>query len=92
MIKCEKCGKEIKNIITNVFTREGTDVRTEYELEKHLVDAVTFDTNVNWTGYELTEEEQKEQIECPHCHQYPFKNEEIQIYEIVRVVMFREGD
>lgn len=29
---------------------------------------------------------------CPHCKQFPFKYEEVQVYEIVRAVMFRRED
>lgn len=91
MIKCEKCGREIKSIITNIFTYNGGDWREELELEECPVDAVCFDTDANWCGYELEEEEQREQIKCPCCHQYPFENKEIQIHEIVRVVMFKNN-
>ena len=28
-------------------------------------------------------------ITCPHCGRFPLKSEEIQVYDIVRVVLFK---
>ena len=88
-IKCENCGKEIKHIITRSFDRFGNDFEDIRELTEYEVDAVGFDIDKNWCGYDLTENEQRELIECPYCHKYPFENNEIQIYEIVRVIGFK---
>lgn len=96
---CEKCGKEIDKVVTNRFDRDGSD----YELFYPLIDvdyreleedgkAVYFETDQNWTGYELTEEEQIEIIECPYCGKFPFKHEEVQVYDIVRVVCFKTNE
>ena len=38
---------------------------------------------------ELTEEEMRERIECPYCKQFPFGSEEIQVYDVVRIVCFK---
>lgn len=90
MIKCQKCGKEIESIITRSFDRMGNDYSEKRELEEYEVDAVGFDVDANWCGYDLTEEEQRELIECPCCYNYPFENKEIQVYEIVRVIGFKK--
>ena len=92
MIKCEKCGREIKDIVTSVFNWNGGEYRTEYELAEYPVNAISFDTDENWCGYDLEEDEQAKHIECPYCHEYPFKNKEIQIHRIVRVVMFKDKE
>ena len=30
-------------------------------------------------------------VVCPHCKRFPFKNTEMQIYDVVRVVCFKEA-
>lgn len=90
MIKCNNCGKVIDKVWLSVFLRDGTDVDIDYPLIECEDNAVYVDTEKNWTGYELTEAEQKEEITCPYCGKFPFKISEIQIHEIVRVVCFKE--
>ena len=46
----------------------------------------------HWTGYEVSEEEMLDTIVCPHCKQFPFQSKEIQVYDVVRVVCFKEGE
>ena len=29
---------------------------------------------------------------CPHCKQFPFQSKEVQVYDVVRVVCFKEGE
>ena len=89
-MKCEKCGKEIDSVVVRFFDRDGSDYETAVPLQECEENAVYIDIDYNWTGYELTEEEQRERILCPQCKQFPFKCEEIQIHEIVRAVMFKE--
>lgn len=89
-MKCEKCGQEIDCLLVDVFRWDGSD-----DFDKHPVfeceeNAVYIETNQNWTGYEQTEEEMLETIICPHCKQFPFKDKEIQVYEVVRIVCFKE--
>ena len=90
MIECQKCGQRIEHIITRSFNRMGDDFAEIIGLNEYETDAVGFDTDANWCGYDLTEEEQRELIECPCCHNYPFNNKEIQIYQIVRVIGFKK--
>ena len=90
MIKCNNCGKVIDKVCLSVFLRDGADVDVCYPLIESEENAVYVDTENNWTGYELTEDEQREKITCPHCGKFPFKCSEIQIHEIVRVVCFKE--
>lgn len=89
--KCKKCGKEINEVIINNFDYDGTDFFTKVPFKQVLHNAIYFDTDINWTGYELTDEERKEGIKCPYCKKYPFDDkEEIQTYEYVRVVCFKK--
>jgi DNA-directed RNA polymerase subunit RPC12/RpoP len=91
--KCEKCGKKIDHIITSVFNYDGSD--SEYSIPITYEDegCIHFSTTQNWTGYELSDTEQKDGIRCPFCHEFPFDaNEEIELYEPEEVVvMMWEG-
>ncbi|PXX73401.1 hypothetical protein [Dielma fastidiosa] len=89
-MKCEKCGKELEYIEVNSFNYDGSDSFDKAWFEEKEVDAVVLEIDKNWTGYELDEEEMTSTIRCPHCNQFPFKNKEIQVYEVVRAVMFKE--
>ena len=89
-MKCEKCGNEICRLKIDMFNHDGSDNFYSYifdEVEKNVV----VEIDKNWTGYELSEEEQIETIVCPYCGEFPFKDKEIQVYEIVRLVMFKNG-
>ncbi len=88
-MKCEQCGAELKCLLVDEFDREGADSFNEYWFNECDENAVYIDTNANWTGYGLSDEEMPDTITCPFCHKYPFKDTEMQVYDIVRVVMFR---
>ncbi|MCI9092633.1 MAG: hypothetical protein HFF36_02445 [Coprobacillus sp.] len=90
-MKCEKCGKEISFLNVNHFNHDGSDSYLSITFEEVPDNAVLIETNKNWTGYDLSEEEMIETIQCPLCGKFPFKNEEIQLYELVKVVMFKKG-
>lgn len=89
-MKCEKCGKEIDHLLVNIFNHDGSDRECSEPLQECEEDAVYFDTSMNWTGAELSEDEQVDTIRCPECGEFPFKSKEIQTYEFIRVVMFKE--
>lgn len=92
-MRCESCGKEINFLSVDVFNYDGSDSFQEYPfVEDEETGAVSFDTSSDWTGYALSEEEMMDTIECPHCHTFPFESDEIQVYEIVRVVCFKNDD
>lgn len=86
---CEKCGKQITVLSVNSFNGDGSDGYWNLSLTECEEDASYIETDRNWTGYELSEEEQLDTIICPQCKQFPFKNSEIQIYDVVRVVFFK---
>lgn len=88
-MKCEKCGKEIENLLVDTFLRYGSDTEIEQPIIECEHNAVYIETTKNWTGYDLSEEEMLETITCPHCKQFPFKSTEMQVYDVVRVVCFK---
>lgn len=87
---CSKCGKVINELSINKFGREGDDYFYDIPIsgEDTETGACWFDTTPDWTGYGLSEEEQKDTIRCPHCGKFPFESDEIQTYEFVRIVCF----
>lgn len=89
-MKCAKCGREITHISTNKFAYDGSDYDISLGIEEHEgYNAVIMETDRDWTGYELNEEEMRECMRCPHCKQFPFGSNEIQIYNVVRIVCFK---
>ena len=92
-MKCAKCGKEITSISTSRFSYDGSDYEDTLGIEEYDdYNAVIMETDKNWTGYELTEEEMRESMRCPHCRQFPFGSNEIQIYDVVRIVCFKSNE
>lgn len=90
-MKCEKCGNEISFISTSRFSYDGSDYDDTIGIEEdEHYNAVIMETDRNWTGYELSEEEMRERIECPHCRQFPFGSEEIQVCDVVRIICFKQ--
>lgn len=87
-MKCEKCGKYIMTVKINEFSRDGSDHLIEVPVKEYQNNAIGIDTTQDWCGYDLTEEEQAETVLCPHCNEFPFRDREIQVYEIVRIVCF----
>lgn len=87
---CERCGKKIDHINTGVFNRDGSDSDVSLPVEYDPISGcVSFTTSQNWTSYELTDEERKDDIRCPYCGKYPFDREcEIEFYEPVEVLMW----
>ena len=90
-MKCEKCGRLLTHLDVNFFDHEGADYEQQLSFNEYDTDAVEVEVTQNWTGYDLSEEEMAETIYCPHCRQFPFKNPEIQTFDITRVVMFKQS-
>ena len=91
MIKCDKCGKELEYVNVLVFLRDGSDTWDKHPLfEIGNNGCVGIETNANWTGYELTDKERRETIECPFCKKFPFGKEEIQVYDSVNLICFSD--
>jgi DNA-directed RNA polymerase subunit RPC12/RpoP len=91
---CKKCGKKIDHIITSVFNYDGSDSEYSFPITYNEDGGcVQFSTTQNWTGYELSDTEQKDSIRCPFCHEFPFDaNEEIELYEPEEVVVMMWED
>ena len=92
MIKCEKCGKELDSVLINMFNLDGSDELYSEPIIDNGEGVIYFETSQNWTGYELSDEERLETICCPYCKEYPFKNSEIEAYDVVRVFCFQQEE
>ncbi len=95
-MRCEKCGKETQKLIISKFNRDGSDSEQFVFVEtvdcpegEDGCDVAILETDQNWTGYSLSEEEMMDVIRCPHCRRFPFKHKEVQVYDVVRIVCFR---
>lgn len=88
-MKCENCGAEIEKVKISVFTKEGNDVDILVPVIEYENGAVGIETDSNWCGYDLSQSEQAECILCPCCGCFPFKRNEIQTHEILRLVCFK---
>lgn len=91
-MKCEKCGFEFEKVNVDMFDHDGSDWFYPHCIEEVENDAVIVETEQNWTGYELSEDEMVETIRCPHCAKFPFKSTEIHVYNVVRLVMFKSKE
>ena len=88
---CEKCGKETWFLNVNTFDKDGCDSDVAIPTQEYPENAVVLDATTAWTGFELSDEEMMGTISCPHCGKFPFESREIQVYHIVRLVMFKKG-
>ena len=89
-MKCAKCGKEIHSVLLNVFYDDGSDEFIEEDIgEIECCDPVYISTYRNWTGYELSEEERRETILCPYCEQFPFKSDEVNVFDKIEIQCFK---
>lgn len=91
-MRCEKCASFLDGLELDMFNANGSDSWCNVPVEMADEDAAVVDTEQSWTGYELTEEEMPDCIRCPSCKKFPFESTEIQVYNIVRLVMFRRAD
>ena len=89
-VKCRHCGKQIQNVLVNFFNFEfeGADADVPCPIKVMDNDAVEIEVDRNWTGYDLSEEEQMDTISCPYCKKFPFVDKEIYTFESVQLVMF----
>lgn len=89
-MKCSKCNNKINSVLLNRFSHEGDDYWHCSPIEEADEDAILMETDYNWCGYGLTEEEYHNCIKCPICGDFPFKDTEVQLYEVIRLVCFKE--
>lgn len=92
MVKCKCCGREINYVNVDLFDIQGSDSFERLPLYECDDNAVYIEPGQIWTGYELSEEEQIDTIECPYCNKFPFNEKDIQIEDVVRVVMFKDDE
>lgn len=92
MVKCKCCGRELNYVNVDLFDIQGSDSFERLPLYECDDNAVYIEPGQIWTGYELSEEEQIDTIECPYCKKFPFNEKEIQVEDVVRVVMFKDDE
>ena len=92
MIKCKCCGRELNYVNVDLFDIQGSDSFERLPLYECDDNAVYIEPGQIWTGYELSEEEQIDKIECPYCNKFPFNEKDIQVEDVVRVVMFKDDE
>lgn len=92
MIKCKCCGRELNYVNVDLFDIQGSDSFERLPLYECDDNAVYIEPGQIWTGYELSEEEQINTIECPYCNKFPFNEKDIQVEDVVRVVMFKDDE
>lgn len=91
MIICEKCGRELNTIGLVTETFDGGDTLIQHIPAEAYNGAVIVDTSPHWSGYEIEDaDDMLDTIVCPHCGEFPFKNTEVQVHDVVRLVMFRK--
>ena len=52
-MKCEKCGKEIKNLLVDIFNYDGTDSEYEIPYQEQDEDAVVIELTKSWTVQDI---------------------------------------
>ena len=92
MVKCKCCGRELNYVNVDLFDIQGSDSFKRLPLYECDDNAVYIEPGQIWTGYELSEEEQIDTIECPYCNKFPFNEKDIQVEDVVRVVMFKDDE
>lgn len=88
MSKCASCGKEIDSVLISRFDYDGSDSEIRVNFEEYPENVKVITADKNWCGYELTEKEQIEDIQCPYCKKFPFKQKEVQVHEYIHIVCF----
>ena len=86
-MKCEQCGREIDYLEVDMFNEDGSD---DWYLAEVIEsgDVVCMNVLPQWTGAELSEEEQVETIRCPHCKQFPFARKFCDSWKTVSMILY----
>ena len=84
-------GEKENEIIISVSDAYGSDCSISVDITECEKNAVVFETDKSWTGYDQDGEDANQDIRCTICGKNPFQNDEIQIFNIVRVVKFKKA-
>lgn len=87
-MNCNCCGVEIDRVLVNVFLPDGSDKEALIQFSDNGEETYCLETDRNWTGYELCEEEQIETIKCPKCKKFPFKTRTLDVSEPVYLIFW----
>lgn len=92
-MKCESCGEEIRVLkaemleFQGMYDFHGIEIYVPFPVQE-CEDGVYIDVTKDFTGYNNTDV--YKYIRCPKCGKFPFKNREIEVRDVVRLVMFAE--
>ena len=84
---CSECGKKIDKVMLHKFYFNGDEAEGDFPVDftAQFTDGgdigICICTDTRWCGYDLSEEEQAEDISCPHCGKYPFASKHIEVEE-----------
>lgn len=87
-INCNNCNKEIDSVIINAFNYDGSDSEHRVNFEEYPENAQVITFDESWCGLDLTEKEQMEEIQCPFCKKFPFRQKEVQVHHYIHIVCF----
>lgn len=90
---CSECGKKLEKVNLHMFGFNGGEY--EYDAPVDFTSTLMEDgtlgicicTDTSWCGCPLSEEEQAENISCPHCGKFPFSNKHIEVEEPNQVII-----
>ncbi len=93
-MKCNCCGEEISQVLIRKFFADGSDSNVLADIDDLGDDCYGIDTDQNWTGYILDEDDKDvyNTILCPKCNEFPFMDKEIHQQEIVQLTFWNEQE
>ena len=86
-VYCAHCGEKLEKIMLHKFGFNGDEYDDDFpcEFSATIMEdgsiGILICTDRNWCGYDLTEDEQREDISCPKCGKFPFSDIHIEVAE-----------
>ena len=90
---CSECGKKIDKVMLHKFYFNGNEAESDFPVDftAQFTDGgdigICICTDTNWCGYDQCEEDQAQDISCPHCGKFPFSNKHIEVEEPNQVII-----
>ena len=90
---CSECGKKLEKVNLHMFGFNGNEYEYDAPVDftSTLMDDGTLGicicTDTSWCGYDQCEEDQAQDIRCPHCGKFPFSDKHIEVDEHNQVMI-----
>lgn len=90
---CSECGKKLEKVTLHMFGFNGSEYEYDdpVDFTSTLMDDGTLGicicTDTSWCGYDQCEEDQAQDIRCPHCGKFPFADKHIEVEESNQVII-----